>query len=135
MRTSPPRERGRVGSSFFFSFFAVLKGKGDEGSFIFVGRGCLFFFCETFWHDFGMDGLEFLILINAVRFFKKGTCYSIFLFIYVLRARVGFHLFSFNFNNNCFATARRRTCLKYSELAIRSKVHDPVNPVRSNLER
>lgn len=49
-----------------------MKGKGDEGSFIFVGRGCLFFFCETFWHDFGMDGLEFLILINAVRFFKKG---------------------------------------------------------------
>lgn len=86
MRTSPPRERGRVGSSsFFFSFFAVLKGKGDEGSFIFVGRGCLFFFCETFWHDFGMDGLEFLILINAVRFFKKGmelVIPSFYLFMY-----------------------------------------------------
>lgn len=99
-----------------------MKGKGDEGSFIFVGRGCLFFFCETFWHDFGMDGLEFLILINAVRFFneKKGMEFviipSFYIYIYVLRARVGFHLFSFNFNNNCFATARRRTCLKYSEL-------------------
>lgn len=76
-----------------------MKGKGDEGSFIFVGRGCLFFFCETFWHDFGMDGLEFLILINAVRFFneKKGMEFviipSFYIYIYVLRARVGFHLF------------------------------------------
>lgn len=112
-----------------------MKGKGDEGSFIFVGRGCLFFFCETFWHDFGMDGLEFLILINAVRFFKKGmelVIPSFYLFMYFV-LESGFTYF--NFNNNCFATARRRTRLKYSELAIRSKVHDPVNPVRSNLER
>lgn len=65
---SPQREGSSRVEFVFFLFFCCFEG---EGSFIFVGRGCLFFFCETFWHDFGMDGLECLILINAVRLFNE----------------------------------------------------------------